>query len=88
MSEKHQLFRAPQSDPTSQAKKDAFGNTKHKAPKKLREMQDSWYSKKADEIQGYADSHDTKRFYNALKTAYGPQSSGFPLSSLNTECSC
>ncbi len=76
LSEKHQLVRAHQSDPTSQAKKDAFGNTKRKAQKKLQEMQDSWYSKKADEIQGYADSHDTKRFYDALKTVYGPQSSG------------
>ncbi len=43
-------------------------------------MQDSWYSKKAIEIQGYADSHDTKRFYDALKSVYGTQSSGsFPL---------
>ena len=39
-------------------------------------MQDSWYSKKADEMQGYADSHNTKRFYDALKTVYGPQFSG------------
>ena len=39
-------------------------------------MQHSWYSKKADEIQGYADSHNTKHFYDALKTVYGPQSSG------------
>ncbi|KAL8606835.1 hypothetical protein ACOMHN_036473 [Nucella lapillus] len=28
-----------------------------------------------DEIQGYADRHDTKRFYDALEAVYGPQSS-------------
>ncbi|XP_059829770.1 uncharacterized protein LOC132396204 isoform X2 [Hypanus sabinus] len=39
-------------------------------------MQDVWFSNKADEIQGYVDSHDTKRFYDALKAMYGPQSSG------------
>ncbi|XP_063594922.1 craniofacial development protein 2-like [Penaeus indicus] len=30
----------------------------------------------ADEIQGYADRHDIKRFYDALKAVYGPQSTG------------
>ena len=76
LSEKHQLLRVHQNDPTSQAKKDAFVSARRKVQKKLREMQDAWYSKKAEEIQGYADSHDTKRFYDALKTVYGPQPSG------------
>ena len=30
-------------------------------------MQDTWLSAKADEIQCYADRHDTKWFYDALK---------------------
>ena len=38
-------------------------------------MQDVWISNKADEIQSYADKHDSKRFYDALKVIYGPQSS-------------
>jgi hypothetical protein len=38
-------------------------------------MQDAWLSKKADEIQTYADRNDLKRFYDALKTIYGPTSS-------------
>ena len=37
---------------------------------------DNWYSKKAEEIQGYADNHDSKRFYDTLKALYGPQRSG------------
>ena len=39
-------------------------------------MQDSWLSKKADEIQSIADTKDMKKFFGALKTIYGPQSSG------------
>ena len=39
-------------------------------------MQDSWLSKKADEIQSFADRKDMKKSCDALKTVYGPQSSG------------
>ena len=38
-------------------------------------MQDSWLSSMADEIQSFADRKDMK-FFDALKTVYGPQSSG------------
>ena len=38
-------------------------------------MQDQWLAAKADEIQKYADTHDSKDFYDALKAVYGPQSS-------------
>ena len=38
-------------------------------------MQDSWLSKKADEIQSFAYRKDMKKFFDALKTIYGPQSS-------------
>ena len=39
-------------------------------------MRDSWLRKKADEIQSFADRKDMKKFFDALKTVYGPQSSG------------
>ena len=39
-------------------------------------MQDSWLRKKADEIQSFADRKDMKKFFDALKAVYGPQSSG------------
>ena len=32
--------------------------------------------KKTDEIQSFADRKDMKKFFDALKTVYGPQSSG------------
>ena len=34
-----------------------------------------WLSSKADEIQSFADRKDMK-FFDVLKTVYGPQSSG------------
>ena len=39
-------------------------------------MQDSWLSKKAEEIQSFADRKDMKKFHDALKTSYGPKNSG------------
>ena len=39
-------------------------------------MQDSWLSSKADDIQPFAERKDMKKFFDALKTVYGPESSG------------
>lgn len=88
LTEKHQQLRGHQNDPKSLAKKDAFNNARSKVQSKLRQMQDSnWFSKKADEIQGYADSHDVKRFYDALKAVCRPQSSGSsPLNADGRNC--
>ena len=76
LAEKRRLLRAHQDDPLSTAKRMAFTNVRRTVQKKLREMQDAWVSAKADEIQSYADKHDYKRFYDALKAVYGPHSSG------------
>ena len=73
---KRRLLAAHQQDPKSVRKKEAFTNIRCVVQARLRNMQDSWLSKKADEIQEYADKHDTKRFYDALKDVYGPQSTG------------
>ena len=75
---KHQPHRALINDPTSISKKVAFNNIKRKVQQDLRQMQDVWLSAKADEIQSYAyaDRHDSKNFYAALKAVYGPTASG------------
>ena len=39
-------------------------------------MQDSWLSKKAEEIQSFADRKDMAHFHAALMTVYGPKNSG------------
>ena len=76
LDDKHRLHLAHQNDPKSDAKKAAFTNCRRKVQSQLRPMQDKWLSDKSDEIQLYADRHDTKRFYDALKAIYGPTSSG------------
>ena len=76
LKEKQRLLRAHQNDPASISKKATFNRMRQTIQKKLRLMQDAWLSRKADEIQGYADRHDSKRFYDALKAIYGPVSSG------------
>ena len=43
---------------------------------KLRHRKGSWFARKADEIQSYADRYDSKKFFDALKAFYCPQSSG------------
>ncbi|XP_040289820.1 LOW QUALITY PROTEIN: uncharacterized protein LOC121002429 [Bufo bufo] len=76
LAEKHRLHHAHQNDPSSTAKKNAFVNTRRDIESKLHKMQDSWLSANADEIQKFADRNDTKRFYEAIRSLYGPQSSG------------
>ncbi|CAI9719175.1 Hypothetical predicted protein [Octopus vulgaris] len=71
LEEKRRLLRAHQNDTTCTAKKAAFNNIRSTVQAKLGLMQDAWLSAKADEIQGYADKHDTKKFYEALKAVYG-----------------
>ena len=74
---KHRLHRAYQDDPSSTTKKNAFTSASRAVQSNLRKMQDSWlYSAKADEIQSYVDRNDSRRFYEALNTIYGPRSSG------------
>ena len=76
LEEKHRLHRAHINDPSSTVKKAAFCNIRRNIQLELSRMQDKWLSKKADEIQCFADHNDLKNFYRALKTVYGPTSSG------------
>ena len=62
--------------PGSVSNKAAYSNICKTVQTRLRDMQDSWLSSKADEIQSFADRKDMKKFFDALKTVYGPQSSG------------
>ena len=59
---------------SSVSSKTAYSNICKTVQTRLRDMQDSWLRKKADEIQSFADRKDMKKFFDALKTVYGPQS--------------
>ena len=75
LAEKNRLHRLYQLDQSSAAKKTAFTNIRRTVQTRVRKMQDSWLAAKGDAIQKYADTHDSKRFYDAQKEVYGPQSS-------------
>ena len=76
LAEKNRLHRIYQLDQSSAVKNTYFTNVRRTLQTRLRKMQDSWLAVKADDIHKYADTHDSKRFYDALKAVYGPQSSG------------
>ena len=76
LEEKHQKHKAYLSDTSSVSNKAAYSNICKTVQTRLRDIQDSWLSSKADEIQFFADRKDTKKFYDALNTVYGPKSSG------------
>ena len=76
LEEKHRLLKAHQDDTSSVSKKAACSNICKTVQTKLRDMQDSWLRKKTEEIQSFADRKDMKKFHDALKTIYGPKSSG------------
>ena len=76
LEEKHCFHKAHQDDTSSVSKKVAYNNICKTAQNRLRDMQDSWLSKKAEEIQSFADRKDMKKFHDALKTIDCPKSSG------------
>ena len=54
--------------------KSSFNSIKTEIQRKLRKMQITWWSKRADEIQLAADTKNTKVFYSLLREVYGPSS--------------
>nr|VZI27333.1 unnamed protein product [Spirometra erinaceieuropaei] len=52
--------------------KAAFYRSLRLVQQRLREMQDTWTARKAEEIQGYMDRNDWKNFFVAMKAVYGP----------------
>ena len=77
LGEKHKKkHKACLSDTNSVSSKTAYSNICKTVQTRLRDMQDSWLSKKADEIQSFTDRKDMKKFFDALKTVYGPKRSG------------
>ena len=61
LEEKHQKQKAYLSDTSSVSSKTAYSNIHKTVQARLRDMQDSWLSKKADEIQSFADRKDIGR---------------------------
>nr|VZI00493.1 unnamed protein product [Spirometra erinaceieuropaei] len=75
LAEKNRLHKAYVDHPTD-ATKAAFYRSRRQLQQRLREMQDVWTARKAEEIQGYADRNEWKNFFSAIKAVYGPATKG------------
>ena len=76
LQEKNKAFMEWQDDPSSTPKADRFSHLRAHARKQLQQMRDRWWDAKAEEVQKYADAHNSRQFFSALKTVYGPSRSG------------
>nr|VZI30783.1 unnamed protein product [Spirometra erinaceieuropaei] len=63
-------------DPPTDGIKAAFYRSRRQLQQRLREIQDVWTARKAEEIQGYADRSEWKNFCSAIKTVYDPPTKG------------
>nr|VZH97033.1 unnamed protein product [Spirometra erinaceieuropaei] len=75
LAEKNRLHKAYVDHPTD-ATKAAFNRIHCQLQQRLREMQDAWTARKAEEIQGYADRNEWKNFFSAIKAVYSPPTKG------------
>ena len=71
IAERNKAFAAALDKP-SHARRKKLAAIRSKTQNMIRDMKNQWWTKLAQEVQGYADSGNQKEFYNALKTAYGP----------------
>ena len=71
--EKNSLFHKTLTDRCTRTTKDKYKAVKSQLQKKLRQMKNDWWTKKAAEIQSLADSNNSKAFFASLKEVYGPQ---------------
>ncbi|BHF77929.1 hypothetical protein SprV_0602103900 [Sparganum proliferum] len=75
LAEKNRLHKAYVDHPTADNKA-AFYRSRRHLQQRLREMQDAWTARKAEEIQGYADRNEWNNFFAATKAVYGPSTKG------------
>ncbi|BHF75643.1 hypothetical protein SprV_0501873900 [Sparganum proliferum] len=75
LAEKNRLHKA-YVDHANADNKAAFYGSRRQLQQRLREMQDAWTARKAEEIQGYADRNEWQNFFSAIKAVYGPPTKG------------
>ncbi|BHF73436.1 hypothetical protein SprV_0401651700 [Sparganum proliferum] len=74
LAEKNRLHKAYVDRPTDN--RAAFYRSSCLNQQRLRQMQDAWTARKAEEIQGYADRNEWKNFFSAIKAVYDPPTKG------------
>ena len=73
VNEKNLLFHRTLADRCTRATKHKYKEVKAELQKKLRQMKNDWWTKKAAEVQSLADRNDSKAFFASLKEVYGPR---------------
>ena len=56
--------------------KQRYQNLKNRAQTVARQLKNKWWKDRAMEIQGYGNSGDSRNLYNAIRSVYGPITSG------------
>ncbi|XP_076447193.1 uncharacterized protein LOC143284443 [Babylonia areolata] len=64
------------SDKDCQRKENQFLQTRQLVQRRLREMKNTWWDRKSEELQSAADAHDMKTFHDGLRVVYGPRVTG------------
>ena len=72
LEDKKKAFIEWQNDISSTSKRDRFKHLQRQAQAALRRMQDEWWEKKADKIETYAATKNSKMFFSTIKEVYGP----------------
>ncbi|BHF68763.1 hypothetical protein SprV_0301180400 [Sparganum proliferum] len=75
LAEKNRLHKAYLDHSTTDNRAAYYRSRRH-AQQRLREMQDAWTARKAEEMQGYAERNEWKNFFSAIKAVYGPPTEG------------
>lgn len=73
---KRKAFCAWQNNIKCKAKGESHSRAKAAVQRRLRELKNIWWVEKAQEIQRLADSGDSRGFFSATKTVYGPSYRG------------
>ena len=84
LTDKYTAHRAWLAHRESESKRKHFSETRRILQKRLRQLKDEWWKRKAEEIQLYADSNNAKMFYSSLREVYGPPQKKFSPSEEST----
>ena len=72
LKDKQNAYQEWQNESSSTLKRDRFKLLQRQVQSALRKMQNEWWENKAEEVQKYADSKNSKMFFKAIKEVYGP----------------
>ncbi|CAG9766647.1 unnamed protein product [Ceutorhynchus assimilis] len=67
---KHNAFQLVQNNPNNINIQRKYEDVKQSIQKEIRQIKNKWWTDKAKQIQGYADQHEQKNFFDYVKKVY------------------